>query len=81
MRRNAADEQHRMTGTKDAFVSGTAVEQHDDDEITMCTLAGMDATMRNLRVGVVSEDPVHLDDFEESDDDDATDDSRGCAME
>jgi hypothetical protein len=35
----------------------------------MRTLVGMDEAVRNLRIGIVSDDPVHLDNFTESDGD------------
>lgn len=71
MRRNAADEQHRMAGdTTEAFAPRmTPGQQYDDAAISLRTLAGMDTAIRNLRVGIVSSDPVHLDDLVESDDD------------
>ena len=65
MERNATDKQQTITDATDAFTSCTTV----DDAITMRTLAGMDEAVRNLRIGAVSDDPVHLDNFAESDGD------------
>lgn len=65
MGRDATDKQQTITDATDAFASCTTA----DDTITMRTLAGMDEAVRNLRIGIVSDDPVHLDNFTESDGD------------
>lgn len=65
MERNATDKRQTITDATDAFASGTTA----DDTITMRTLADMDEVARNLRIGIVSDDPVHLDGFAESDSD------------
>jgi len=83
MERDATGKQQlqTMSDTTDAFASCTPANHHDDDEITIRTLAGMDEAMRNLRIGIVSEDPVHLDDFEKSNDNDVASDDAGCTKE
>lgn len=65
MGRDATDKRQTITDATDAFASCTTA----DDTITMRTLAGMDEAVRNLRIGIVSDDPVHLDNFTESDSD------------
>lgn len=62
---DATDKQQTITDATDAFTSCTTV----DDAITMRMLTGMDEAVRNLRIGIVSDDPVHLDNFAESDGD------------
>jgi hypothetical protein len=65
MGRDATDKQQTITDATDAFASCTTA----DDTITMRTLVGMDEAVCNLRIGIVSDDPVHLDGFAESDSD------------
>ena len=65
MGRDATDKRQTITDATDAFASCTTV----DDAITIRTLAGMDEAVCNLRIGIVSDDPVHLDGFAESDSD------------
>lgn len=62
---DTTDKQQTITDATDTFVSCTTA----DDTIAMRTLAGMDEAVRNLRIGIVSDDPVHLDGFAESDSD------------
>lgn len=69
MKMDTTDKQQTIADATDAFASCTTVEQHGDDMITMHTLASMDEAVRNLRIGIVSDDPVHLDNFTESDGD------------
>lgn len=65
MKMDATDKQQTIADATDAFTSCTTV----DDAITTHTLTGMDEAVRNLRIGIVSDDPVHLDNFAESDGD------------